>query len=275
MTPRKLNIICVEKPWGVEQLPSQFTLPADSQIGEIWCDGKIGEIWFEPPATQKLLAKYIFTSERLSIQVHPNDEQAKARGLQVGKEECWYIIDTAPDAVLGIGTRNMLSGAELADAAFSGEIENLMEWHAVKPNMFFYIPAGTVHAIGGGVSLVEIQQNSDVTYRLYDYGRPRELHLEDGAAVAEAQPMPPELRQIIDPHLSAKLLETSHFEVVHVAAGDLEPLAAARGDVMIIPLEGTVRAGDVVGTVGDCLYTDDPSTIRADGRFLAAWERVS
>ena len=122
------------------------------------------------------------------MQVHPDDAQAQARGLAGGKSECWYVLDGEPDARLGIGLTRDLTPEELRAAALDGSIEGLMDWKPVEPGSFYYIPAGTVHAIGGGVTLVEVQQNNDVTYRLYDYGRPRELHLEEAMAVSVATP---------------------------------------------------------------------------------------
>lgn len=183
MTAIKLTTKYVEKPWGRTDLPAIFPDPDGRRIGEIWFDGPEGE---HPP----LLVKYIFTSEKLSIQVHPNDAEARERGLPGGKEECWYILDAEPGATLGIGLKQPLNAEELRAAALDGSIEALMDWKAVKPGDFFFIPAGTVHAIGAGITLVEAQQNVDVTYRLYDYGRPRELHLEDGVAISKAGPYP-------------------------------------------------------------------------------------
>lgn len=264
MTSKKLDTTDVEKPWGVDRLPPQFSVAGGNRIGEIW---------FIPPPQSPLLVKYIFTSERLSIQVHPDDDQAKLRGLRAGKEECWYILDAEPGAVLGIGTRHRLGEAELADAARSGAIEGLMEWHPVRPGMFFHVPAGTVHAIGAGVALVEIQQNSDVTYRLYDYGRPRELHLADGAAVAAAEPMSEGLQQDVDPGRSRQLLLSRHLAVAHIAAADLTPLAKAAGGAMVVPLDGRVGVDGVSAYAGECIWTDSPDAIEAsrDARFLAAW----
>jgi len=103
----------VEKPWGRTELPRQFDAPPGKRIGEVWFDGG---------ADLPLLAKYIFTSERLSIQVHPNDEQARARGLKQGKSECWYIVEAQPDAVLGLGLRRQASQDELRMAALDGGI---------------------------------------------------------------------------------------------------------------------------------------------------------
>ena len=181
MTAIRLHTKPVEKPWGRTGLPAMFPDPDGRRIGEIWFDGPEGR---HPP----LLVKYIFTSEKLSIQVHPNDAQAAERGLPGGKSECWYILDAEPGATLGIGTRRALSPDELRAASLDGSIEALMDWKPVERGSFFYIPAGTVHAIGRGVTLIEVQQNNDVTYRLYDYGRPRELHLDEGVAVSKPAP---------------------------------------------------------------------------------------
>jgi mannose-6-phosphate isomerase len=264
MTTLKLETTRVEKPWGVTELPPPFAGAAD---------GPIGEIWFDPPRGCPLLVKYLFTSERLSIQVHPDDRQARARGLPAGKEECWYILAAEADAKLGIGTRRPLGEGELRAAALSGELEELMQWHPVEAGMFFHVPAGTVHAIGAGVSLVEIQQNSDVTYRLFDYGRPRELHLDDGAAVAAAAPMPADLRQAVDNGQSNRLLDSPHLAIAHVVAGDLSPLDQAEGGLMLVPLEGEIRAGGVTARAGECLWAEAAAALDAGvgARFLAGW----
>ena len=146
----------VEKPWGRDSLPAPFTAPAGKRIGEIW---------FEPPRDlPQLLVKYIFTSEKLSVQVHPSDTQTEAKGLgRQGKEECWLVIDAEPGAVLGIGFEQPIDAATMRAAAEDGSIEDMLTWHEVRPGDFFYIPANTVHAIGGGVSILEVHQNSDIT----------------------------------------------------------------------------------------------------------------
>ena len=184
MTTIRLLAHDVEKPWGRTDIPSDIA-PTYGR--------RVGEIWFSPPAQSEgpalpLLVKYIFTSEKLSVQVHPNDAQAQECGLGGGKSECWYILDAEPGARLGIGLTRELTPEALRAAALDGSIEALMDWKPVHPGSFYYIPAGTVHAIGGGVTLVEVQQNNDVTYRLYDYGRPRALHLEEAMAVSLVAP---------------------------------------------------------------------------------------
>ncbi|MFM5884903.1 MAG: class I mannose-6-phosphate isomerase [Novosphingobium sp.] len=176
-----LPVRMVEKPWGRDALPAPFAAPAGQRIGEVW---------FEPPTSLgQLLVKYIFTSEKLSVQVHPNDAQTVAVGLgKQGKEECWLVVAADEGATLGIGFNQAIRADEMRMAATDGTIEALMTWFPVRPGDFFYIPAGTVHAIGAGVGLIEVQQNSDITYRLYDYGRPRPLHLNEGMGVARGEP---------------------------------------------------------------------------------------
>jgi hypothetical protein len=155
----ELPVKLVDKPWGRTDLPPPFTAPDGRQIGEIW---------FEPPAAlPELLVKYIFTSDKLSVQVHPSDEQTLAKGLgKQGKEECWFVLAAEPHGKLGIGFREPISHEAMRAAALDGSIEEMLVWHEVKAGDFFYIPANTVHAIGAGVTVVEVQQNSDITYRL-------------------------------------------------------------------------------------------------------------
>lgn len=176
----------VEKPWGRHQLWPGFADPAP--------DGEpVGEVWFQTPGPEEpeLLVKYIFTSEKLSIQVHPDDAQARAAGYARGKDECWVILDAEPDATIALGTHDVVGAEQLRAAALDGSIEELVDWKPVQAGDFYYSGAGTVHAIGAGITLVEIQQNVDLTYRLYDYGRPRELHLDEGVAVSDARPFVP------------------------------------------------------------------------------------
>ncbi len=173
----------VEKPWGRRDLwPCFEDVPEGGE--------PVGEIWFEHPGggDPELLVKYLFTSERLSIQVHPDDGAARAKGYPRGKDEAWVILAAAPHASIAIGMIEPISREELRAAALDGTIEMLVDWKAVKEGDVFYSPAGTVHAIGPGLTLVEIQQNVDLTYRLYDYGRPRELHLEEGIGVSNSVP---------------------------------------------------------------------------------------
>jgi len=241
-----LPIRQVEKPWGMDMLPAPFTAPEGKRIGEIW---------FEPPAQLPgLLVKYIFTSEALSVQVHPNDAQTIARGLgRQGKEECWLIVAAEPGAKLGIGFDAAISQDAMRAAAMDGSIEGLMTWHTVAPGDFFYIPANTVHAIGAGVSLIEVQQNSDITYRLYDYGRPRELHLEDGMAVSKGEVYALDRwHDQIAPHETRTLVDGPLFLLDHVAGAPPAEMAARYpGALLVIPREGEVEiAGEKIAPGG-------------------------
>jgi len=171
----------VERIWGRRDLAGAFAPPVETAE-------PIGEIWFEGPADADLLVKYLFTSERLSIQVHPGDEAARAAGHERGKDEAWYVLSAEPGAVIGLGLTHEVSRDALRAAALDGSIEHLLDWRPARAGDVYYSPAGTIHAIGGGLSLIEIQQNLDLTYRLYDYGRPRPLHLDEGVAVADPVP---------------------------------------------------------------------------------------
>jgi mannose-6-phosphate isomerase len=172
----------VERIWGRRDLAGAFAPPAGTGAEPI------GEIWFEDAADAELLVKYLFTSERLSIQVHPGDAAARAAGHKRGKDEAWYVLSAEPGAVIGLGLTHEISRDALRAAALDGTIERLLDWRPARAGDVYYSPAGTIHAIGGGLSLVEIQQNLDLTYRLYDYGRPRELHLDEGVEVADPAP---------------------------------------------------------------------------------------
>ncbi|MEO6389050.1 MAG: class I mannose-6-phosphate isomerase [Croceibacterium sp.] len=235
----------VEKPWGKDTLPAPFATPPGKRIGEIW---------FEPPRDlPQLLVKYIFTSEKLSVQVHPSDAQTEAAGLgHQGKEECWLVIDAEPDAKLGIGFAEPIGAEAMRAAALDGSIEDLLVWHPVKAGDFFYIPANTVHAIGAGCSIIEIQQNSDITYRLYDYGRPRELHLEQAIAVAKGEPHDPALGKHVSPG-DVPLVAGPLFRLDQVEGLPSHDQAAQyHGCLLVIPRTGTARVGSEPVSPGQC-----------------------
>src|SRR5262249_13298778 len=132
--------------------------------------------------------KFLFTSERLSIQVHPDDPAARAAGHPRGKDEAWLVLGADAGATIGLGLTHAVSREALRAAALDGSVEGLIDWRPVQTGDCFYSPAGTIHALGAGLTVLEIQQNLDLTYRLYDYGRPRELHLDEALAVADLSP---------------------------------------------------------------------------------------
>lgn len=178
MGPQRLTPSFREKIWGKTHLEPWYRNS----------DRKIGEVWFEGVDDLPLLVKFIFTSAKLSVQVHPGDDYAAKHHASRGKTEMWHVLAAEPGAKVAAGFRQPISQQRLKEASLSGEIEDLLEWFEARPGDTFLIPARTVHAIGAGLVMCEIQQNSDITYRLFDYGRPRELHLDHAAAVSHLGP---------------------------------------------------------------------------------------
>ncbi len=226
---RRLTPSFREKVWGSTRLGPWFP---DS-------DRKIGEVWFEGVPDLPLLVKFLFTTEKLSVQVHPEDDYARLHHQSRGKTEMWRILAAEPGAQIAAGFRSPLTGEQLREAALSGAIERELQWFDARPGDTFFIPAGTVHAIGSGLTLCEIQQNSDVTYRLYDYGRPRELHLEHGARVSRLG--------CWDPRRTGEV-SCDYFRTSLVRGGE----RTTAGFQLLIAVEGSgtlnresVRAGEV------------------------------
>lgn len=261
---RVLPTRAVAKPWGRDRLPATFT----DRDGE-----RIGEIWFEPPEElPELLVKYLFTSENLSVQVHPGDTQAPAG--EPGKDECWLIVGAEPGARLALGLTHNAGRDAVRRAALDGSIEELLAWHHVAPGDFFYIPAGTIHAIGAGISLIEVQQNSDLTYRLYDYGRPRALHLEEALAVASLRPHGAGLRRRLAARGTERLVDGPHFRLHRVSGPPDAGALAGYGDrpLLVVPLgaavsfgEGVAKPGEcaVVASLGQCRFAPDSEALIA------------
>jgi mannose-6-phosphate isomerase len=264
---RKFTRHYVEKPWGRTDLPQRFDPPA----------GRIGEIWFEDGTGTDLplLAKYIFTSETLSIQVHPDDAQARLAGEPRGKSECWYILDCEEGATIGIGLTEPLTTEAFACAVTDGRIEQYIDWKPVQPGDFFYIPAGTVHAIGGGIQLIEVQQNCDITYRLFDFGRPRALHLAEGTAVSRLIPYDRSPAKAL-PGQSVRLLDRDEapfsLDVIALSAGETLKLPDTVDLNWFLPVSGAGLINDEAWGEGDCWVLDGYSSIVAhsDSRIVLA-----
>lgn len=238
----------VEKPWGRHTLYPGFADPA--QDGE-----PVGEVWFQTPgdSTPDLLIKYLFTSEKLSVQVHPNDAQAHAAGLPRGKDECWIILDAEPDSTIALGTRQPTTREALRAGALDGSIEDMLDWKPVKAGDFFYSASGTVHAIGAGITLIEVQQNSETTYRLYDYGRPRELHLDQGIAVSEPVPFVPHpMPGAVAPNRTI-LVEGPKFVLERWEGGHRRFDLPAGTTGWLIPVKGEGVVDGVAFKAGECL----------------------
>lgn len=230
-----------ERVWGRKRLQPWFP-DASAPVGEAW--------YLDPTdADPPLLVKLIFASERLSVQVHPEDGEAGPRG----KSEMWYILEAEPGASIALGFREPLERAHLAAATRTGEIERLVNWMPVKSGEAYFTPAHTVHAIGAGIVLCEIQQNSDVTYRLWDYGRPRPIHVEQAVPIADLGVHPGAARPVALGEGRQELVRSRHFitEAVRLRAGaELTPEPAPCHLWFVVEGEGSIgaqpfRAGEV------------------------------
>jgi mannose-6-phosphate isomerase len=195
------------RPWGTRDLSPIYARQFDEKIGESWLTGDnckvhngelAGKSLAELAARYKrelvgsaaadearfpLLAKFLFPHEKLSVQVHPDDKDALAIGQPWGKTECWYVAHAAPEAEIGLGLKAGTTRAEFEKSIHENRAEELLNWIKVASGDLIYVAGGTVHTLGPGAIIVETQQQSDTTFRLYDYGRPRELHLENGLRV--------------------------------------------------------------------------------------------
>ena len=263
MSDGLLPIKRVEKVWGRNPLPTPFAIDGE--------EVRIGEIWFDPPlALSDVLVKYLFTNEKLSVQVHPGEE-ASPTGR--GKEECWLILEAEPGACLAMGFRQPIDPAAMRTAALDGSIEDLLEWHEVEAGDFFFIPAGTVHAIGPGLTLLEVQQNTDITYRLYDYGRPRELHLDEAIEVARGEPYSAALKRKIAADEETMLVDGPRFRLAQTCGAPSAPLTARfSGPVQLMPLAGEVRIAGQAVAAGESAVAASLKTVDfdADARVLIA-----
>lgn len=245
------------KPWGgraLERTPG-LRLPAGAAIGETWelydrPDGSspirgstrtLADVLADDPVALlgagvargfggrfPLLVKYIDAADRLSVQVHPGVEQARAAG-DGAKTEAWVVLATGPAARIVCGLADGVTAEAFAAVAASAEVEPLL--HAFRPEVgeAIFVPHGTVHAIGPDVVVLEIQQNSDVTYRLYDWGRPRDTHLAEGLRALRVDA--PCARRAL-PDDDGWLIRADAFGIRRVAIG--APVALATDGVFAI-----------------------------------------
>ena len=200
------------RPWGTLDLaPIYPNAKFNEKIGEAWLTGDNCVVTngslarrtladlskeFGPelvgtaardPQRFPLLMKFLFPAEKLSVQVHPDDATAQQFGEPWGKTECWYVAHARSGAQIALGLKSGVKRAEFAQAIQENRAEELLNWVNVYQGEMIYVAGGTVHTLGPGSVIVETQQQSDTTYRLYDYGRPRPLHLERGLASVKEQ----------------------------------------------------------------------------------------
>lgn len=212
MQPVFLEPKFVERVWGVQDLRPLYDKVSEAPIGEVWLSSNdiatsegqnLGALVASagaallgekvPPAAGgrfPILVKFLFTAEKLSVQVHPDDTYGLAHEGQPGKTEMWYVLGAEPHASIALGFKDFIEPIQVKQAIYEKNLEDLLRWWPVEPKQAWFTPAGSVHAIGAGLRICEIQQNSDVTYRLWDYGRPRELHIEKSLDVLDFGPHP-------------------------------------------------------------------------------------
>ena len=208
--PLLMSPVFDPRPWGTTDLsPIYPNHRFDEKIGESWLTGdhckvanghlrgqSLAELSAQfgkqlvgdaapDPSRFPLLLKFLFPHEKLSVQVHPDDEAARRVGEPCGKTECWYVAHAKPGSQIALGLRPGITHAQFEQAIHQQRAEELLNWINVFPGEMIYVAGGTVHTLGPGSIIVETQQQSDTTYRLYDYGRPRELHLKAGLAAVK------------------------------------------------------------------------------------------
>jgi mannose-6-phosphate isomerase len=241
----------VHKPWGVGDLQPWSSVDGSGDA--------IGELWFEraekDAPTPALLLKLLFTSEPLSIQVHPDDTFARAMGMPNGKSEAWYILSAKPDAQIGAGLKRQVTPQQLRTSIRDGSIADLVQWRPVAKDDVIYIPAGTIHAIGAGIVLAEIQQHSDTTFRLFDYGSPRELHEDNGVAVAHLWPLKSPCNPTRLTTERTALVASRHFvlERIELPAGSSWALLA-EPETWILVLDGHAAIGLPAASIGQTIF---------------------
>jgi mannose-6-phosphate isomerase len=263
--PFQLLPLFRERVWGRKDLAPYFASTHNQPIGEVWFTSEenatsrgitLGELLKrhpgilgtaadpEHPGICPLLMKLLFTKERLSVQVHPDDHYAGLHHKTLGKTEAWYVLNSCPPGELGLGFRRLLTRQELKDSAFSGKIDGLLDWRPVHAGDIVFVPAGTVHAIGAGLTICEIQENSDITYRLYDFGRARELHLEHGLAVSKLGPhqFTPDPIPLADWRI--QLLECPYFRIERLRPATTIRFAGSPFYLLLICTKG---AGIIAG----------------------------
>ena len=239
--------------WGYRDLHPWFDRVAEDQpIGEVWLTGdqcrvatgphagkRLAELFRAahrqllgenaPERESPLLIKVLFAREKLSVQVHPDDLLAQKAGQPRGKTECWYALAAAPGAQVALGLKPGATLDRVRRQIADGTLESSLNTLPVFQGDMIFVDAGTVHSIFPGAILLETQQNCDITYRMFDYGRPRELHVEQSLEAAKLQTRAGKVapRQLAD---RTVLIATEYFRVERVPVDGAMTSAALRGE---------------------------------------------
>jgi mannose-6-phosphate isomerase len=251
MTIEHARAHALPKPWGVHNLrPWNNAIHDGNAIGEIWYER--AEKSLTDPS---LLIKLLFTSQPLSIQVHPDDTFAHSIGLPRGKSEVWYVLSATPEAKVALGLKQRLTPQQVSTAVDDGSIADLVEWKGVSSEDVIYVPAGTIHAIGAGLVIAELQQRSDATFRLFDYARSRELHVERAIAIANTGPAEFQIRpkQISDERTLLVSCPHFTFEKINLLPNSRWHLEASQ-ETWLLVLSGSARTGTFDVLAGDAVF---------------------
>lgn len=239
-----------ERVWGSRKLEPWFPNP----------EVQIGEVWFREEHSP-VLVKFLFTTENLSVQVHPDDRLARLSGHPRGKTEMWHILEAAAGARIALGFVQPVTREQVRAAARDGSIMELLRWIPVQTGQTWFIPAGAVHAIGAGITLCEVQQNSDVTFRLFDYGRPRELHLEESLRAANLDYLPETI-----PLDRSRVVDCPYFQVDRIFLRDKDELAAVPGlERLVIACEGWGQIAGEPFRMGEVWKVESEKPVRLSG----------
>ena len=247
------SVQVVRKPWGVGDLHPWSSIDGSRDT--------VGELWFqrvdENAQNPALLLKLLFTSEPLSVQVHPDDAFARSIGLPNGKTEAWYLLSATPEARVAVGLKRHLTPQELRASIKDGSIAGLTRWRPVAKGDTIFVPAGTIHAIGAGIVLAEIQQRSDATFRLFDYGRQRQLHEDSAVAVSDAGPVQTQAGPQRLTAARTAVIANPHFvlERIDLPANSKWALDADR-ETWLLVIEGCARIGRISASVGDAVFAE-------------------
>lgn len=240
------------KPWGVmDLLPWSRVDPENQMVGEISYARASRDLG------SALQLKLLFTSQPLSIQVHPNDVQAEESGFERGKTEAWYVLKAAAGAKVALGLKRRCVLRELQAAAEDGSIVSLVDWVSVAEGDVVNVPAGTIHAIGSGLVIAEIQQRSDVTYRLFDHGRGRDTHIAEALAVSHAGPSTTRARSSRLSEQRQLLSSTPHFTFERITLSpDFLWSLDAQWETWLVVIDGGARAGMHDLAKGDGIFAE-------------------
>jgi mannose-6-phosphate isomerase len=253
MTIELAAVKAVPKPGGRTDLHPWGTLENSSS--------PIGELWFgraDPTAPEPaLLLKLLFTAQPLSIQVHPDDDYAHSMGLPHGKTEAWYVVSADRGAKIALGLQQSLTPAKLRAAIEAGSLPDLVHWQHVVAGDAVLVPAGTIHAIGAGLMIAEIQQRSDATFRLFDYARHRALQVEAAIGAAVAGPATQQARPAWLSTARRLLALCRYFVLEQIALPpDSRWALTAEGEAWFLALEGNGEFDGLPALLGAAVFIE-------------------